>query len=69
MTGTAVHSLSASAGSESAERPAHGRVVLKLSGEMFGGGRVGVDPNVVHQMAQQIAAAIDRGAQVAIVVG
>ncbi|MGH3741123.1 MAG: UMP kinase, partial [Micromonosporaceae bacterium] len=36
---------------------------------MFGGGRVGVDPNVVHQMAQQIAAAIDRGAQVAIVVG
>ena len=25
------------------------RVLLKLSGEVFGGGRVGVDPDVVHE--------------------
>lgn len=45
------------------------RVVLKLSGEMFGGGRVGVDPDVVQQMARQIAVAARDGVQVAVVVG
>ena len=45
------------------------RVVLKLSGEMFGGGKVGVDPDVVQQMARQIAAAAREGVQVAAVVG
>ncbi len=33
------------------------RVLLKLSGEVFGGGNVGVDPDVVSGVARQIAAA------------
>ena len=45
------------------------RVVLKLSGEVFGGGQVGVDPDVVGTMARQIADVVRRGVQVAIVVG
>jgi uridylate kinase len=44
------------------------RVVLKLSGEVFGGGAVGVDPDVVQSVARQIATVI-RGIQVAVVVG
>ncbi|WP_198348128.1 UMP kinase [Plantactinospora sp. KBS50] len=45
------------------------RVVLKLSGEVFGGGAVGVDPDVVQAIARQIATAARRGVQVAAVVG
>ena len=45
------------------------RVVLKLSGEVFGGGAVGVDPDVVQSIARQIATVIRRGIQVAVVVG
>src|SRR6185369_3127402 len=45
------------------------RVVLKLSGEVFGGGAVGVDPDVVQGVARQIATVIRRGIQVAVVVG
>ena len=45
------------------------RVVLKLSGEVFGGGAVGVDPDVVQSIAKQIATVIRRGIQVAVVVG
>ncbi|HEX5542169.1 MAG TPA: UMP kinase [Micromonospora sp.] len=45
------------------------RVVLKLSGEVFGGGRVGVDPDVVQAVARQIATVAQRGIQVAVVVG
>lgn len=45
------------------------RVVLKLSGEVFGGGSVGVDPEVVAGLAGQIAQVVDSGIQVAIVVG
>jgi uridylate kinase len=45
------------------------RVLLKLSGEMFGGGRVGVDPDVVSRIAREIAGAVTGGVQVAIVVG
>jgi uridylate kinase len=29
------------------------RVLLKLSGEVFGGGRVGVDPDVVQTVARE----------------
>jgi uridylate kinase len=43
--------------------------LLKLGGEMFGGGAVGVDPNVVHNVAQQIADIVRDGAQVAVVIG
>jgi uridylate kinase len=45
------------------------RIVLKLSGEVFGGGAVGVDPDVVQSTARQIATVIRRGIQMAIVVG
>jgi uridylate kinase len=45
------------------------RVMLKLSGEAFGGGKVGVDPDVVHNIAGQIAEVASGGVQVAIVVG
>jgi uridylate kinase len=45
------------------------RVVLKLSGEVFGGGAVGVDPVVVQDIARQIATVVRKGIQVAVVVG
>ena len=45
------------------------RVLLKLSGEVFGGGAVGLDPDVVTDTARQIAAAARTGVQVAVVVG
>ena len=45
------------------------RVLLKLSGEVFGGGLVGVDPDVVRGLAREIAEVVRRGVQVAIVVG
>lgn len=45
------------------------RVLLKLSGEVFGGGKVGLDPNVVSQVAEQIADTNRAGIQIAIVVG
>jgi uridylate kinase len=45
------------------------RVLLKLSGEAFGGGRVGLDPDVVRSMAREVAAAVASGVQVAMVIG
>jgi uridylate kinase len=45
------------------------RVLLKLGGEMFGGGQVGLDPDVVQDVARQIADVVSTGAQVAIVIG
>ncbi|HSK27449.1 MAG TPA: UMP kinase [Jiangellales bacterium] len=45
------------------------RVLLKLSGEVFGGGAVGVDPDVVQDVARQIAEVVRSGVQVAVVVG
>jgi len=45
------------------------RVLLKLSGEVFGGGRVGVDPDVVHAIANQVAEVVKTGTQLAIVLG
>lgn len=44
------------------------RVLLKLSGESFGGGSLGVNPDVVSQIAREIAAAVPT-VQVAVVVG
>jgi uridylate kinase len=44
-------------------------VLLKLSGEAFGGGKLGVDPGVVSDIAKQIADVSSSGVQVAIVVG
>ena len=48
---------------------AYTRVLLKLSGEAFGGGRLGVDPDIVNSIAAQIASVVQAGVQVAIVVG
>jgi uridylate kinase len=45
------------------------RVLLKVSGEAFGGGRVGVDPDVVRDIARQIAVAVRTGVEVALVIG
>lgn len=45
------------------------RVLLKLSGEAFGGGQMGVDGFVVRRIAEEIAAAVKQGVQVAVVVG
>ena len=45
------------------------RVLLKLSGEVFGGGKVGVDPDVVATIAQEIAAVARSGVQIAVVTG
>jgi uridylate kinase len=45
------------------------RVLLKLSGEAFGGGSLGVNPDVVASLAREIAAASAEGVEVAIVVG
>jgi uridylate kinase len=47
----------------------YGRVVLKLSGEVFGGGAIGVDPDVVQAMARQIATGVRDGTQIAVVIG
>ena len=49
--------------------------MLKLSGEAFGGGQLGVNPNVVSAIAKEIAEAVPRdesdpnGVEIAIVVG
>jgi len=51
------------------ETPVWSRVLLKLSGQVFGGGRLGVDPHVVHAIARQIADVVRDGVQVAVVVG
>ncbi|MEO6943035.1 MAG: UMP kinase [Terrimesophilobacter sp.] len=44
------------------------RVLLKLSGESFGGGALGVNPDVVSSLAKEIAAAA-ASVEIAIVVG
>jgi uridylate kinase len=44
------------------------RVLLKLSGEVFGAGKLGVDPDTIRDIAQQIASTVDK-VEVAIVVG
>jgi uridylate kinase len=45
------------------------KVLLKLSGEVFGGGKVGVDPDVVGKIAEEIAEVVNTGVQVSIVTG
>ena len=67
VSGT-VSTLPSGAGPFDGSGPAR-RVVLKLSGEVFGGGAIGVDPDVVQDLARQIATVVRRGLQVAVVVG
>ena len=50
-------------------RTAYKRVMLKLGGEMFGGGQVGIDPDVVENVARQIAEIARSGTEVAVVIG
>jgi uridylate kinase len=45
------------------------RVLLKLSGEVFGGGKVGLDLDVINAIAKEVADVAHSGVQVAIVVG
>jgi uridylate kinase len=52
-----------------APRPGFRRVLLKLGGEMFGGGAVGVDPTVVDMVARQVADVVRSGVQIAVVIG
>ncbi len=49
--------------------PGYKRVLLKLSGEVFGGGKVGVDPDVVQAIAHEVKAVVDAGVQIAVVTG
>ena len=54
---------------EQAAVPVYRRIMLKLSGVVFGGGQIGVDPDVVQSIARQIAEVVRLGTQVAVVVG
>ena len=45
------------------------RVLLKLSGEEFGGGKLGVDPDVVSRIAKEIASVNAAGIEIAVVIG
>jgi uridylate kinase len=49
--------------------PVNRRVLLKLSGETFGGGQLGVNPDVVSEIAREIASAVSQDIEVAVVVG
>jgi uridylate kinase len=51
-------------------RGTYRRVLLKLSGEVFGGEKgIGVDINVMHDVAKQIKDVVKGGVQLAVVVG
>ena len=65
----AVEDQSAQTAMDPAGGPKPRRVLLKLSGETFGGGNVGLATDVVRRVAREIGAAVQQGVQVAIVVG
>jgi uridylate kinase len=65
---TSTGATTAASSSASASR-GYSRVLLKLSGEAFGGGQLGVDPDVVQDVARQIADVARSGVQVAVVIG
>lgn len=54
---------------QSTKRGPYKRVMLKLGGEMFGGGKLGIDPDVVENVARQIAEVARGGTEVAVVIG
>ena len=54
---------------ERTDRKGYKRVMLKLGGELFGGGKVGIDPDVVENVAKQIAAVARAGTEIAVVIG
>ena len=52
------------------KRPVYSRVLLKLSGEVLGGETgLGIDPDAVQSMAEQICEVRDLGVQVVVVIG
>lgn len=52
------------------EKPLYHRVLLKLSGEaLMGSGHFGIDPAVMHRLAQEVKEVIALGVQVGIVIG
>jgi uridylate kinase len=53
---------------EAASRP-YRRALLKLSGEVFGGGRIGLDIDVLNSIAHQVREVVNSGVQMALVVG
>ena len=65
MTSTPVHESSYAS---RAVRTHRRRVLLKLSGEVFGGGKIGVDPDVVAAVAREVAPTTE-DVEVSIVVG
>ncbi len=73
MTDTAAPQHTAPLSAPTAFQPADGagykRVLLKLSGETFGGGKVGVDAGIVRNIAEQLAEVVAKGTQVAVVMG
>lgn len=60
---------STAAAHDGENRKAFKRVMLKLGGEMFGGGSVGIDPDVVQNVARQITEVATSGVEVAVVIG
>ena len=51
-------------------RGTYRRVLLKLSGEVFGGAKgIGVDPDVVQDVARQLKDVVKSGVEIAVVVG
>lgn len=54
---------------QACDRHGFRRVLLKLGGEMFGGGKVGLDPDVVTKVAEQIAEVARSGVEIAVVIG
>jgi uridylate kinase len=64
------HNDQAGQGGSRSDRRVPRRFLLKLSGEAFaGGGGLGVDPDIVHAMAREIAAVVRDGAELALVIG
>jgi uridylate kinase len=61
--------LSAPTAFQPADGNGYHRVLLKLSGETFGGGKVGVDPVIVQGIAEQLAEVAAKGTQIAVVMG
>ena len=54
--------LSAPTAFQPADDSGYHRVLLKLSGETFGGGNVGVDADIVRGIAEQLAEVVAKGA-------
>lgn len=51
-------------------KPIYSRILLKLSGEaLMGDSEFGIDPNVLHRMAEEVKEVLNLGVEVGIVIG